>query len=97
MFSAFLAAAGRSRATHRSRARRGAAEVGEGVKDLLAGGVIGEHGRPPGRFRGGLVVLADEEDQGLAGDLQVADRLVQLAEPGGELVDLGLALPRFAG
>jgi hypothetical protein len=77
---------------------QGAAEVGEGVKDLLVGGVIGYHGRRPGRFCGGLVlVLAGEGDEGLAGDLQVADRLVQLAEPGGELIDPGLRLGRLAG
>ena len=74
-----------------------AAEVGEGVKDLLVSGVIGQHGRRPGRICGGLVVLAGEGDEGLAGDLQVADRRFEFAEPGGELVDLGPGLPGFAG
>jgi hypothetical protein len=59
--------------------------------------VIGKLWRWPGLFRGGLVVLPGEGDEGLAGDLQVADRLVQLADPGGELVDLGLGLPGLAG
>jgi len=60
--------------------------------------VIGERGRLPCGFCCGLfVVLRGEGDEGLAGDLQVADRLVDLAEPGGELVDLGLGLARLTG
>jgi hypothetical protein len=59
IFSVFLATIGRSRATHRSRARRGAAEVGEGVRDLLVRGVVREHWRRD-RFCGGLVVLPGE-------------------------------------
>ena len=41
--------------------------------------------------------MPGEAEEGLAGDLQVADRLVQLAEPGGELIDPGLGLPGLAG
>ncbi len=51
----------------------------------------------PGLACGGFVVLPGEGDEGLSGDLQVADRLVQFAEPGGEFVDLGLGVTCFAG
>ena len=65
MFSVFLAATGRSRARHRSRAR-GTAEVREGGQDLLVGGVIGYRGRWPGWLCGGLaVVVPGEGDEGL--------------------------------
>jgi hypothetical protein len=56
---------------------QGAAEVGEGVKDLLAGGVVREGWRRPGWFCGGLAVVgAGEGDEGLAGDLQVVARAI---------------------
>lgn len=48
-------------------------------------------------IRGGLVVAGGEGQDGLAGDLQVADLLLELAEPGGELVDPGLGAGRLAG
>ena len=53
MLSVFLATIGRSRATHRSRARRGRRRSAKAVEDLLVGRVIRERRRRPGRFRGG--------------------------------------------
>ena len=98
MFSVFLAAIGRSRATHRSRARRGRPRPAKAVRICWVSGVIGERWRWPGRLcRRPAVVLPGEGDEGLPGDLQVADRLVELAEPGGELADPGLDLPGLAG
>ena len=70
------------------------AQLGEDGEDLLAGGVIGQRRRRRGRFRGGFVVLAGEGEEGLAGDLQVADRPFEFAEPGGELIDQGPGLSR---
>ena len=97
MFSVFLAAIGRSRATHRSGSQ-GTAQVSERGEDLLVGGMIRKRGRHPGRLRGGLVVvLPGEGDEGLAADLQVTDLLVKFTEPGGELLDPGLGLPGLAG
>src|SRR5581483_3580872 len=81
-----------------NRGPAGAAQVGESVKDLLVGGVVGQRWSRTGRLCCGLAVVGPGEGQeGLAGDLQVADRLVKLAEPGGQLVDLGLGLPGLAG
>ena len=98
MFSVFLAAIGRSRATHGFAGSQGTAQVSESGQDLLVGRMIRERGRWPGRFRGGpVVVLPGEGDEGLPGDLQVADRLLELAKPCGEFADPGLGLPGFAG
>ena len=41
---------------------------------------------------GGLVAAGGEGQEGLSGDLQVADLLPDLSEPGGGLVDRGLGL-----
>jgi hypothetical protein len=74
------------------------AEVGEGGHDLLVGRVIGQRRRWLSRLCCWLaVVLPGEGEEGLAGDLQVADLLLELAEPGGELVDPGLGVVRLAG
>jgi hypothetical protein len=98
MFPVFLAAIGRSQGHAQVAGPQGTAEVGEGGKNLLVGGVIGERWRLLCGFCCGLfVVLPGEGDEGLTGDLQVADRLVELAQPCGELVDLVLGLLRFAG
>ena len=81
MFSVFFDTMGRSRAIAQVTGAQGTAEVGEGGQDLLVGGVIGQRGRRPGRSRRLAVVVAGEGDEGLAGDLQVADRLAELAQP----------------
>lgn len=50
------------------------------------------------RFRRGLaVVVPGEGQEGLAGDLKVADLLAGLLEPGGQLVDAGLNVGGLAG
>jgi hypothetical protein len=98
MFSVFLAATGRSRATQRVAGSQRTAQVSERGKNLLVSGMIREHGRLTSRICGRLaVIVPGEGDEGLAGDLQVADLLVKLAEPGGELIDQGLGLPGLAG
>lgn len=75
----------------------GTAKVGECSQDLLVGGVLGERRRGPGRGVGRRgVVLAGEGQEGLSGDLQVADRLADLAEPGSKPVDAGLDVAGLA-
>ena len=74
-----------------------AAQFGEGVEDLPVGRVLGQVRGRRGFRCWRFVILAGEGDQGLAGDLQVADLLLKLAEPGGGLVDRGLGLLRLTG
>jgi hypothetical protein len=77
---------------------QGTAEVGERGQDLLVSGVIGQCWRRLARSGGGLAVVGlGEGDEGVAGDLEVADRLLEFAEPGGELADPGLDVGGLAG
>jgi len=56
--------------------------------------MAGQHGSRRGRLGGGL---AGEREQGLAGDPQMTGRLVELAEPGGQVLHLGAGLLGLAG
>lgn len=94
VFSMFLRSRGRSRARQRLRSCGLACAAHEG-EDLLVGGVIGDHGR--WWRRGCRIGLAGQDEQGLAGDPEVIEVLVEFPQAAGQFLDLVSCLFDLAG